>query len=169
MADDEARERIDARRLREVLSYDPETGEFFWLVGIKGVCAGDRAGGLSRSRGYWRIQLDGQRHTAHRLAWLYMTGEWPRDQIDHINGIRTDNRFANLREATNAQNGANSSKRENTTSKYKGVDRRGKRWRAQIRSGGKKYCLGMFDTPEEAYAAYCAAARKFHGEFARLT
>ena len=105
----------------------------------------------------------------HRLAWLYMTGKWPVAQIDHINMVKNDNRWSNLREATKAQNKANSPGR--STCGFKGVyvvKKRGTiKYRAQLRSAGKLHDLGYYRTPEEANAAYAVAAERMHGEFAR--
>lgn len=162
---------LTAKRLREVVSYDPETGHFTWLVSRPRARIGGRAGGLGPGcGGYWCITIDRRRYVAHRLAWLYMTGAWPRtEMIDHINRDRSDNRFANLREATRGQNQVNSGKPSNNSSGFKGVRRRYGRWFAQIKKSGKHYHLGYFSTPEEAHRAYCTAAIKLHGEFARLT
>jgi hypothetical protein len=96
-----------------------------------------------------------------------VTGEWPTGLIDHQNGDGTDNRWANLRLATSSLNAANSRRRSDNTSGFKGVSRcRGARWRASIQLNGKFKHLGHFDTPEEAHAVYCAAAANYFGEFA---
>lgn len=87
--------------LKSLLYYDPETGIFVWLVTRQRSPAGKEAGGYDE-KGYRRICVNGTKVRAHRLAWLYMTGEWPEDQLDHINGLKDDNRFVNLREATNS-------------------------------------------------------------------
>lgn len=105
---------------------------------------------------------------AHRLAWFYAYGVWPQDQIDHRNGIRSDNRICNLREATNSLNKANERRRTDNTSGFKGVHRRENgRWRARIGVGNRRLALGDFDTPEAAHTAYCQAAAQHFGEFAR--
>ena len=98
---------LTAERLREVLDYGPDTGVFTWKIRTNSrVKVGDVAGAL-RPDGYIQISIDGRLHRAHRLAWLYVTGESPPDQIDHINGVRDDNRIANLRLATSAENKQN--------------------------------------------------------------
>jgi len=157
---------ITADRVREVLRYDANTGVFTWLVSVGCVKVGDIAGS-GDGDGYVAIMIDGRHYKAHRLAWLYVTGELPSLQIDHANGTRDDNRWANLREATQSQNLANSSRRSDNTSGFKGVGQRRGRWRAQIRKDGRRIHLGTFSTPEAAHAAYLKAANDHHGEFAR--
>jgi hypothetical protein len=106
-------------------------------------------------------------YSAHRLAWLYVYGEWPSDQIDHINRNRSDNRIANLRIATPTQNQANRSVCKRNTTGFKGVtvDPRTGRFRAKIRVNGKRTHIGVFDSAEEAGAAYVAASRRVYGDF----
>lgn len=160
--------KVTAERLREVLHYDPETGAFTWLVSLGRVRAGAVAGEITR-QGYRLIQIDGQRYPAHRLAWFYMTGAWPADEVDHRNTVPGDDRWANLREATSAQNSWNTPKRRNNTSGVKGVTRHPKsgKWHARIRVNNGRVHLGYFTDINEAAAAYAAASKKFHGEFAR--
>lgn len=163
-------------RLKELLHYDPETGIFTWLVmNSRRIKVGSVAGCISVTKrknmsDHPRIMIgvDGHRILAHRLAWLYMTGEWPKEQIDHKNLNSTDNKWSNLREATNAQNAANNKKRATNTSGFKGVhlNKFGK-YEAYITINYKKTHLGNHSTAEAAYAAYCEAARELHGEFAR--
>ncbi len=160
---------ITAKRLREVLHYDPKTGVWTRLVSTANrVKVGDTAGNVNTS-GYLQVVVDCRFYLAHRLAWFYMTGAWPVDQIDHINGIRDDNRFSNLRQATNSQNKANSKRRSDNKSGYKGVhwDERAGRFKAHFRNDGKVIDLGYFDSPDEAHVAYVNAARKYYGEYAR--
>lgn len=156
-------------RLTQLLYYDPETGVFTRKTAPTNyVRVGDVAG-YKNPAGYIMIMIDGEDHRAHRLVWLYMTGEWPKDEIDHINGIRDDNRFANLREATKAQNSRNCKTPKSNTSGFKGVylHKNYNKWAARIRVNKKRKHLGYFDTPEEAYDAYVSAAEVLHGEFAR--
>lgn len=157
-------------RLRELLHYDPETGQFVWRVSPSAkVAAGALAGGPNKA-GYITIGIGGRRYKAHRLAWLYMTGEWPAEQIDHVNTVRDDNRWANLREATHIQNQRNRRSVEGKSVPFKGV-----RWNksrscyyASIRVNRKVICLPQRRTAEEAYNDYVAAASKYFGEFARV-
>lgn len=158
---------IDAAELRELLHYDPDTGLFTWLVDANHkVKAGTVAGALEAT-GYVRIYVKGKPYKGHRLAWLYMTGEWPSDILDHKDRNRANNRWRNLREATRGQNRANSRANGNSRTGLKGVRRHGSKFEAQINSNGVKVYLGIYDTPDEAAAIYRLAARDMHGEFAR--
>lgn len=152
-----------ADRLKEKLHYDTDTGRFSWRVTSGGKLAGAAAGFL-RPDGYISIGFECRLHLAHRLAWLYMTGEWPSDAIDHRNGNRSDNRWANIRPATWAENAQNRKRQITNTSGYSGVSfhRATGAWRAQIQSGGKKTHLGTFATPEMAHEAHLAAKRRLH-------
>lgn len=111
----------------------------------------------------------GRKYEVHRLIWLYMIGEWPKDQVDHRDTDKTNNRWSNLREATVAQNSHNVSKRSRNKSGYKGVSKHTQtgRWEAKIAVSGKHKYLGLFANKEDAVAAYAAAASQMHGEFAR--
>ena len=149
--------------LKERLHYDPETGIFTWAVGCKGNRAGDAAGSLKPS-GYRQIMIDGRLYRAHRLAWLYVYGKWPADLIDHINGLRDDNRIVNLREATAAENQQNRTANANNASGFMGVywHKRDCKWRSHIKIEGRVKHLGCFDTPETASAAYLDAKAELH-------
>lgn len=157
--------------MKELLSYDAETGYFRWRkawgrrrMNVPAGCVNVRDGG------YIVIGIDGVVHQAHRLAWLYMFGRLPHEQIDHINGDRGDNRLANLRECSHCQNHKNVKRPSHNTSGFKGVHfhPQGNKWRARIKSNGKHYSLGLYHSKEQAHAAYCAAAERFHGDFARF-
>ncbi len=154
---------LTADRLRELLHYNPDTGEFVWLEGRSTVTAGMVAGSNDH-KGYWRMQIDGRVYRAHRLAWLYMTGQWPDGLIDHRDRDRTNNRFSNLRKATPSQNAANGRARRTG---LKGAHRNRGRWEAKVRKNGKAIYLGSFATEAEAHAAYLLGAREHFGEFAR--
>lgn len=150
-------------RLKELLNYNPDTGEFSWLVAAGRVMRGAKAGHL-HSGGYRHIQIDGKVYRAHRLVWLYMTGAWPSDQIDHRNVVRDDNRWDNLREATNAENCQNANLYKNNRSGFMGVawESRRQKWKAAIMVAGRHKHLGYFTTPEAAHAAYLAAKSILH-------
>jgi hypothetical protein len=159
---------VTAERLRELLDCDPETGVLTWRVSRRGRVKPGQVAGKSHHTGYHVIRVDGRQYPAHRLVWLHVTGAWPAAEVDHINGVRNDNRFSNLRDATSSQNGCNARLYRNNKSGLKGaILNRPGRWIAQIQKGGRKIYLGVFDTPEEAHAAYCAAAERLHGDFAR--
>lgn len=163
---------LTADRLRQLLSYDASTGIFTRRISqTNRVKVGDIAGSPNQ-KGYINIMVDGRLYPAHRLAWLYVHGEWPRAQIDHINGTKTDNRIANLREATNSQNMQNMrTARSDNTSGLLGVrwHKRDKRWHARIMVDGKARHLGSFGSSDDAQAAYLAAKRQLHdfGEVAK--
>jgi hypothetical protein len=148
--------------------YDQETGSLFFKKGKGGENAGARAGSLHKS-GYVRICINYEEHQLHRIVWLIEHGEFPSDEIDHINTVRTDNRICNLRIATRPQNLANRKTHKTNKSGHKGVhwDPEKKLWRAQISVGGKKKFIGRFKTADEAGKAYREAATLLHGEFAR--
>lgn len=159
--------------LDEVLrtvSYDPATGIFTAIRATGTRKVGDQCG-YANAAGYVKISLNNKWVMAHRLAWFITFGELPDGMIDHINGDPSDNRIANLRVATNAENARNGKRRSTNTSGYKGVHWRKveKRWCAKITVDGKRIQIGQFSTAEEAHAAYVAAAHKFHGEFARTS
>lgn len=159
---------ITQQRLKEVLSYDPETGNFVWREDRNGfVRAGERAGW--DQEGYIRIEVDYHAIFAHRLAWLSVYGYLPSNQIDHINLVRSDNRICNLRQATNSQNKMNSKLKSTNTTGFKGVSfhKRDKKYTARATVKGKINNLGYHDTPEEAHAAYCKFIAVHHGEFGR--
>lgn len=153
--------------IREAVSYDPETGLFTWSNSRGGRVITGRRAGRSHNDGYWRINVFGHEYLAHRIAWLISFGSWPENQIDHINGIRDDNRLINLREATSGQNAKNVCVRRNNTSGFKGVSIKRDRWLAQIQVNGKKKHLGYFSSKEAAVTAYASAAEKLFGQFVR--
>lgn len=161
-----AKQILTAERLREVLNYNPETGAFTrrWIVGSS-VKVGVQAGAIEPS-GYRKIVVDEGKHFAHRLAWLHVTGAWPEHCIDHINGIKSDNRFVNLRDVQHAINVQNRRKvKTGSSSGILGVSPTGRvanPWRAVIGLNGSKFCLGSFPTQELAYAAYIEAKRRLH-------
>lgn len=160
-------------RLKELLHYDPAAGVFTWRVTrCHKAKTGQRAGNTTyngRSRRYRQIGICNRNYHAGRLAWLYVTGEWPSRCVDHANCDSLDDRWTNLRLATSSQNNANRRVCKNNTTGFKGVSyhKGKKRYRAAIGLGRKSVHLGHYDTPEEAHAAYLAAAKRLFGEFAR--
>ena len=177
---------VDAEIVRQILDYNPDTGEFCWKARtpemfVAGKHSSQRKcrawnakntgniAGTSGGDGYLQISINSRRYQAHRIAWLWMVGEMPRKEIDHIDCDRSNNRFANLREATHAQNNRNTPKQSNNSSGYKGVflDRNLGKWRARIYVNGDCQYLGCFGALEDAAAAYAKAAHELHGEFAR--
>ena len=164
---------LSQARLKELLHYDPETGVFVWLVWRpNGVKVGDKAGIIHKDTGYLRIKIDSRYYVASRLAWLYMTGNFPAFRLDHEDMDKSNTRWRNLRPASPSQNGANRTAPRNNTSGYKGVHYAPwrtsyKKWAAHIRVDGILKTLGHFAKPEEAHAAYVNAARTAFGAFAR--
>jgi len=150
---------LTAQRLRELLHYNPETGEFTWLVsrGNQFSKPGMKAG-FKDTYGHLGIEIDGKRYLSHRLAWLYIYGQWPDHQIDHINRIRDDNRLVNLRDVLGVVNAKNKGNYRNNTTGFKGVTIKNGRFIAQITIAGKCKYLGSFATAEKASEAYQAAA-----------
>ena len=157
------RPELTAEYLRSVLHYEPETGVFTWKVRTSPrIKAGDVAGCPSGD-GYLQITVCSRLHRAHRLAWLYVYGSWPKDQIDHINRNRTDNRSSNLRDVSHKQNGQNASKPSNNTSGHPGVvwHKQSSKWVARIMHNYKQIHLGYFTDIEEAISARKAAERLY--------
>ena len=158
-----SRPELTAEQLRSILHYSPETGIFTWKVSTaRRVRVGDVAGSQN-GKGYLNIKLQRRKHLAHRLAWLYTYSNWPKDQLDHINRNRTDNRICNLREVSHKQNNQNRSKPSNNTSGHPGVvwHKRISKWVAQITHNYKDIHLGRFNTIEEAIAARKAAEKLY--------
>ena len=149
--------------LRSRLSYDPDTGEFRWI----GWANGKKAGCVNKALGYTVVGLDRTPQYAHRLAWLYMTGEWPAEEVDHINGQRSDNRWTNLRAATRQQQQFNMPAHQDSRHGTKGVHLyKEKYWCAKIRINGRQTHIGTFKTKEAAEEAYNKAAAEHQKEFA---
>ncbi len=152
------RSELTQDRLKELAEYSAETGELIRYDGVPG---------SFNSKGYPQITIDGMTYPVHRLAWLYMTGEWPKHQIDHKNRVKTDNAFLNLREATQSQNMINGGKSKRNKSGYRGVSWHSKyqKWRACISINGKLIHLGYTETAEDAHSLYINAGRIHFGEF----
>ena len=161
--------------VRQLVSYDPETGRFVWLpreVGRDGslrsvntfnaIYAGRPAFTIDHGNGYLSSTFFQVKAHAHRVAWVWMMGEWPDGEIDHINGDRSDNRWANLRLVTKSQNMRNAKLRSNNRSGHHGIywDRSKRRWAATIKGDGRTLHLGRFVQLNDAVAARKAAEAK---------
>ena len=160
---------LDLGYLREILKYDPETGSFTWLRSLSNRAPAGVLAGVIAKNGYRYIRIHKRSYLAHRLAWFFVHGAWPADQIDHIDCVRSNNALSNLREANMSNNGANGLLRSTNTSGYKGVswDARKRKWVAGVKKNYKRHVLGLFDDPYEAHLVYVAGATRLHGEFAR--
>lgn len=170
--------------LRQLLRYEPDTGKLFWLPRgpewfsdkngrganaysiFRASWANKEAFTCIGNHGYYNGAIFGRTFLAHRVIWALVTGNWPKEEIDHINGVRTDNAISNLREATRLENAKNVRGRLGT---LKGASwhKQCRKWRAQIKCDGSHKDLGLFETEKEAHDAYCKAAVELHGEFAR--
>lgn len=157
---------LTAEFVRQRYTYDPEEGELRWVGGMKGRRAGAVAG-CRKPRGYTMILINGKEYRAHRIIWLWMTGSLPSVGIDHIDGDGHNNRWGNLREATQAQNLRNVRTHRDNKQGLKGVHKARNRFEARICVDYRSMTIGYYDTPEEAHEAYKKAAYILHGEFAR--
>jgi hypothetical protein len=155
-------------RLFEVLFYNPRSGLFYWNLRTRTDLNGMVAGKINPN-GYRQIKIDQRYYYAHRLAFLYVLGRWPSEQVDHINRLKDDNRWKNLREATPAQNSQNAFKNQ--------VSKSGHRWvyptasgafMVMVKDSGKQVYIGTFTTKKDAAAAAICAIRERHGYFAAL-
>lgn len=162
---------LTAEQVRALLRYEPETGLLFWRERPLEMCPSEaqwkrwnkRLAGKEAftflttydGNGYRRGRIFDRLYLAHRVIWLIQTGEWPKEQIDHRNKIRTDNRWENLACASNAENSKNKTLQSNNTSGRNGVswNKCSRRWQAKIKVDGRQKHLGSFSTPEEAAAA----------------
>lgn len=161
---------LACERVRELLHYDPDTGIVRWRVNR------DRAGrakagdivGRPDKDGYLKFTIESSSQYLHRVIWLYVTGHWPDERIDHRDGDPVNNRWANLREATPSQNGANRRLASNNRLGIKGVREFHGKYRATIMLNGEAIHLGTFNTPQEAAKVRALAARDLHGEYARV-
>lgn len=157
---------LTLERLKELLSYNPEDGNFTFLTNVRGYLRKGKTAGSVDKNGYLTARIDGPNYFLHRLAWLYMTGQWPKDVIDHIDCNPINNRFANLRDISRGQNQQNRRRAEiGSKSGLLGAHYRARdnNWIAHIKAANcKMKYLGTFNTPEEAHAAYVAAKRLLH-------
>jgi hypothetical protein len=159
---------LDHNFVKEILFYDPETGLFTWKIRRGHIRKGCIAGSISTS-GYITIKIDRVQFFGHRLAWFYMTGKWPDNQIDHEDLNKSNNKWSNLREATGTTNNFNKALAKNNKLGFKGLyfDKRYNKFRAVININKKCIFLGHFTNKDDAASAYNEAAKKYHGEFYR--
>lgn len=158
--------KITAHEAAELLNYDPSTGVLSWRKNpAQHVKAGAKAGRINRG-GYVEVGIKGRVYLAHRVIWLMVTGEWPTGHIDHRNGVRSDNRWDNMRDVTPTQNAQNR-RAAGTANKSSGLlgvtlHRQTGKWQAQIETRGKSKHLGLFDDPQVAHQRYLEAKREMH-------
>ena len=166
---------LTAEYVRSILHYEPNSGRLIWKPRSSpywwnGKFSGVTAGYLD-TKGHRQVEIDGVAYIAARIIWLIQTGEWPDREVDHENVTPDDNRWFNLRLATTGENCRNKTKRPDNTSGFKGVSWRAdrSRWLARITYEGVTYYLGSFISADDAYSAYCTAAKSIHGDFARTS
>lgn len=147
----------------ERLNYNPATGVFRWKVRAAYNVPKGSVAGTIEAHGYVSIGIDGSAYYAHRLAWLYMTGEWPKQILDHRNRVKTDNRWENLRETTNSGNQQNRIRPASTNKTgFFGAIKHGRSYQSKIIVDGQRIYLGSFQNAEAAHNAYMSAKRKYH-------
>jgi HNH endonuclease/AP2 domain len=165
---------LTQEQAKELFSYNPEEGILRWRKWAGGCCRKDLiAGYRKQTKGkptYWVVMLKNKNHKVHQIIWVYMTGKWPDKFIDHEDLDGTNNKWSNLRLASNGQNMMNGSLRSDNTTGVKGIswDQRRGNFRARLVVDGIEKYLGSFDDVEEAAKVRAEAAKKYHGEFARI-
>lgn len=157
-------EAAKAARIHELLKYTPETGIFTWQKTLSNRAVAGSVAGYIHTNGYRRIRIDRKSYAAHQLAFLWMTGAFPGADVDHVNGVRDDNRWNNLRKASRAENLQNIKLPKGSKSGYLGVSWSAvkSQWHARITCSGVNKHLGYFQTPEKASSAYLAAKASLH-------
>jgi hypothetical protein len=160
---------LTQEQLRALFEYNPDTGEFISKV-RRGRFDALRPVGTINQSGYRHIHINHKKILAHRLVWLYMYGSFPPNSLDHINGVRDDNRRCNLRLATVQENGQNRDKQANNTSGYKGVtwSKKSQKWQAQICHNNRRIQIGVFNDPKEAHVAYLEKSKELHTHIDRV-
>ena len=154
---------ITVDHVRSILKYDPETGFFTWITHKRRPDLIGKRAGSPTNMGYWAIAIKNQKFLAHRLAWLYMTGSWPSQHIDHKDGNKQNNAFSNLREVSRFENLQNMRKPTKANkSGYLGVSAHQGKWRVQLMAQGKRFRISGIDTPEEAHQKYLELKRLHH-------
>jgi HNH endonuclease len=158
---------LTADEVRRILDYNPESGEFHWRVKMNSLSMPGYLAGTKRKSGHWQICIGGKLYLSHRLAWFYMHGCWPPEQVDHVDNNPANNRLVNLRLANSSQNNANKPPRRKIG---KGLFYREKydSFAVRIKVRGKMIHIGIFRNEEDAKSAYFAAAKQHFGEYARM-
>ncbi len=153
---------ITHQELLKILSYNPETGVFTWVIRSANRIQIGAVAGSKTKKGYINIIINKVSYKAHRLAWLYVYGNLPANEIDHINREKDDNRLENLRLATRAQQCQNQNSRINSSTGFLGVYKKKLKYQAAITVNGVKHYLGSFSSPELAHSAYLLAKASLH-------
>lgn len=156
---------ITQEYLKQVLHYDKDTGVFTWKVKKRGSKGIFNKAGSKDHKGYIQICIDGKKYAAHRLAWIYINGSLGYESLDHIDGVKDNNKINNLRLANVSENGQNiRNPKKNSKSGFLGVyfNKRAKKYHAQITINGKLIYLGLHETADRAHDAYVDAKRKIH-------
>jgi hypothetical protein len=155
---------ISQSYLKEILDYDLHSGIFTWKINKGRLCKKGNIAGSTDSWGHRQICINGKKILAHRLAWVYVYGETPKNQIDHIDGNKQNNSIKNLRDVDQFINQQNrKTARKDSKSGFMGVTKDKKKYKASIKMNKQTFYLGMFDTAENAYEAYKSAKQKLHG------
>lgn len=150
------------KSVADFVAYEPSTGRLTWRVSSSRAKVGHAAGHID-AHGYLRVRINGVNYLQHRLAWFIVHGEWPKGQIDHINGVRDDNRIVNLRDVNGTINNQNERHaRKNSSTGLLGISPHKDKFKAQIKKDGKQTYLGLFKDADSAHAAYVAAKREMH-------
>jgi hypothetical protein len=153
---------ITQKELKELLQYNENTGIFTWLCDRGTNKVKNKIAGSIHSDGYIIIRINRKEYLAHRLAWFYVYREWPKGQIDHINGIKNDNRITNLRNVTNRENCQNYTIHRNGKLVGATYKKAKNKWQSQIQINGKAKHLGLYNTEQEAHEAYLLKARELN-------
>ena len=160
---------LTTAKLKRLLHYNPATGVWTWRVSLGSRPAGGVAGGVYKN-GYRYISVDGVVYLASRLSWKYMTGKWPKNQVDHKNRVKDDNRWRNLREATQSQNNQNKGLQKNNSSGVTGVcwHKSLSKWVAYTKLGGRQIYLGSFASFDAAVSRRRRAEKEHYGAFSPI-
>lgn len=159
---------ISHKELKEILDYDPKSGVFRWKKRISVKSEIGKIAGYNPEFGYCQIRIFTKLYSSHSLAWLYVTGEWQKGEIDHKNRNPSDNSFSNLRDVSRSENNSNHNRRVDNSTGFRGVSysQRDKTFHAYINKNGARTNIGYFKTAEEAALAYDSKAIEFYGECA---